>query len=294
MVGLGLRGRQARPARAGAVGRAGARLPGRGGGGARGPRRDRPPRAAHRGARRGAVLHRRARPHRARLRALVPRHRARVARPHRPSARRGRVRAQRGGHRARAGVGGGQRRRGDPVRRRARASSAASSRVVPHDFLGTVSLDLSHLDRVLEVDPVSRAARVQAGVAGPALEAQLAEHGQTMRFFPQSFELSTLGGWIVTRAGGHFATVWTHVDDLVESIRAITPTRRLGVAAAAGQRRGAVARPAAARLARASSASSPRRGCGCSPSRRSGRRAPCASPSSCVGPRRCGRWRSRV
>src|SRR4051812_49556093 len=45
-----------------------------------------------------------------------------------------------------------------------------------------------------------------------------------MRFFPQSFELSTLGGWIATRAGGHFATVWTHVDDLVESVRAITPS----------------------------------------------------------------------
>src|SRR5256885_11472712 len=44
-----------------------------------------------------------------------------------------------------------------------------------------------------------------------------------MRFFPQSFELSTLGGWIATRAGGHFATGPTHVDDLVESIRAITP-----------------------------------------------------------------------
>jgi alkyldihydroxyacetonephosphate synthase len=95
---------------------------------------------------------------------------------------------------------------------------------VPAEFLGAVSLDLSHLDQVLEVDPVSRAARVQAGVAGPALEAQLAAHGMTMRFFPQSFELSTLGGWIVTRAGGHFATVWTHVDDLVESIRALTPS----------------------------------------------------------------------
>jgi len=95
---------------------------------------------------------------------------------------------------------------------------------VPEDRLGTVSLDLSHLDQVLEVDPVSRAARIQGGVAGPALEAQLAEHGLTMRFFPQSFELSTLGGWIATRAGGHFATVWTHVDDLVESVRAITPS----------------------------------------------------------------------
>jgi alkyldihydroxyacetonephosphate synthase len=95
---------------------------------------------------------------------------------------------------------------------------------VPGDRLGVVSLDLSHMDRVVEVDPVSRAARIQGGVAGPALEAQLAEHGLTMRFFPQSFELSTLGGWIATRAGGHFATVWTHVDDLVESVRALTPT----------------------------------------------------------------------
>jgi alkyldihydroxyacetonephosphate synthase len=95
---------------------------------------------------------------------------------------------------------------------------------VPSDRLGVVSLDLSHLDQVVEVDAVSRAARVQGGVAGPALEAQLAQHGLTMRFFPQSFELSTLGGWIATRAGGHFATVWTHIDDMVESVRAITPS----------------------------------------------------------------------
>jgi alkyldihydroxyacetonephosphate synthase len=96
--------------------------------------------------------------------------------------------------------------------------------VVPASFEGVVSLDLSRLDRVLEVDPISRSARIQAGLAGPALESQLSEHGMTLRFFPQSFELSTLGGWIATRAGGHFATVWTHIDDLVESIRAITPT----------------------------------------------------------------------
>jgi alkyldihydroxyacetonephosphate synthase len=90
-----------------------------------------------------------------------------------------------------------------------------------HD--GAMSLDLSRLDRVLEVDPVSRAARIQAGATGPAIERQLAEHGMTMRFFPQSFERSTLGGWIATRAGGHFATGPTHIDDLVESVRAITP-----------------------------------------------------------------------
>jgi alkyldihydroxyacetonephosphate synthase len=86
-----------------------------------------------------------------------------------------------------------------------------------------VSLDLRGLDRVLEVDPVSLAARIQAGATGPHLEDQLREHGLTLRHFPQSFEYSTLGGWIATRAGGHFATLYTHIDDLVESVRAITP-----------------------------------------------------------------------
>ena len=80
------------------------------------------------------------------------------------------------------------------------------------------------MDRVLEVDPVSRAARIQAGATGPELERQLGEHGLTLRFYPQSFELATLGGWLATRAGGHFATGPTHIDDLVESIRAITAT----------------------------------------------------------------------
>ena len=95
---------------------------------------------------------------------------------------------------------------------------------VGDEYAGAVTIDLGRLDRVLEVDQVSRAARIQAGVLGPALNAQLAEHGLTLRHFPQSFEFSTLGGWIATRAGGHFATVWTHIDDLVESVRAITPS----------------------------------------------------------------------
>jgi alkyldihydroxyacetonephosphate synthase len=87
---------------------------------------------------------------------------------------------------------------------------------------GVVAVNLRALDRVLEVDPVARAARIQAGATGPRLEQQLGEHGLTLRFYPQSFELSTLGGWIATRAGGHFASGPTHVDDLVESVRALT------------------------------------------------------------------------
>jgi alkyldihydroxyacetonephosphate synthase len=90
-------------------------------------------------------------------------------------------------------------------------------------YRGAVTIDLGELGKVLEVDRVSRAARIQAGATGPSLEEQLREHGYTLRHFPQSFEFSTLGGWIVTRAGGHFATLYTHIDDLVESIRAITP-----------------------------------------------------------------------
>ena len=82
---------------------------------------------------------------------------------------------------------------------------------------------MRRMDRVLEVDAVSRAARIQAGALGPVLEEQLREHGLTLRHFPQSFEYSTLGGWIATRAGGHFATLYTHIDDLVESVRAVTP-----------------------------------------------------------------------
>ncbi len=103
---------------------------------------------------------------------------------------------------------------------------------VGESYAGAVSLDLERLNRVLEVDVLSRAARIQAGALGPELEAQLKPHGLTLRHFPQSFEFSTLGGWIVTRSGGHYATQQTHIDDFVESTRLVTPrgilqTRRL-------------------------------------------------------------------
>jgi alkyldihydroxyacetonephosphate synthase len=87
-----------------------------------------------------------------------------------------------------------------------------------------VSLDLTRLDRVLEIDRMSRAARIQGGVLGPVLEDQLRPHGLTLRHYPQSFEFSTLGGWLATRSGGHYATVYTHIDDMVESMRVVTPT----------------------------------------------------------------------
>lgn len=103
---------------------------------------------------------------------------------------------------------------------------------VGSSYAATVSLDMEHFSRVLEIDRASRSARIQAGVLGPDLEAQLRPHGLTLRHYPQSFQFSTLGGWIATRAGGHYATQYTHIDDFVQSTRMISPaglvqTRRL-------------------------------------------------------------------
>ena len=103
-------------------------------------------------------------------------------------------------------------------------SSTVAGFEPPEGYDGIVTIDLSALDQVLEVDDVSRAARIQAGAYGPGLEAQLRPHGFTLRHYPQSFEFSSLGGWIATRSGGHYATNHTHIDDFVESVRMVSPT----------------------------------------------------------------------
>jgi alkyldihydroxyacetonephosphate synthase len=99
-------------------------------------------------------------------------------------------------------------------------------------YKAAVTLDLRNLNKVVEVDQSSRAALIEGGTYGPSLENQLKPHGVTLRHFPQSFEFSTLGGWIATRSGGHFASLYTHIDDFVENLRVVTPrgvieTRRL-------------------------------------------------------------------
>lgn len=98
---------------------------------------------------------------------------------------------------------------------------------VGDDYAAAVSMDTTMLNKVLEVDDVSRCARIQAGALGPDLEAQLKRSGFSLRHFPQSFQHSTLGGWIATRSGGHFATHYTHIDDFVENMTLITPSGKL-------------------------------------------------------------------
>ncbi|MDH3351849.1 MAG: FAD-binding oxidoreductase [Gammaproteobacteria bacterium] len=90
-------------------------------------------------------------------------------------------------------------------------------------YAGAISLDMQHFDRLLDVDGIGRRARFQAGILGPDLEQALKPHGLTLRHFPQSFVFSSLGGWIATRASGHYATLYTHIDDLVEATRIVTP-----------------------------------------------------------------------
>ncbi len=103
---------------------------------------------------------------------------------------------------------------------------------VGEEYRGTVSLDLAYMNAVQDIDRMSCSARIEGGCLGPELERGLGKEELTLRHFPQSFSRSTLGGWIATRAGGHFATGETHIEDFVESVRMVAPaglieTRRL-------------------------------------------------------------------
>ena len=102
-------------------------------------------------------------------------------------------------------------------------SSVTDGFTAPEDCDGSVIIDLGNMNQVLEVDPVSRCALIQAGTLGPSLEDQLKPHGLTLRHIPQSWEFSSLGGWIATRSSGHYATHLTHIDDMVQSLRVVTP-----------------------------------------------------------------------
>ena len=94
-------------------------------------------------------------------------------------------------------------------------------------YKGVISVDMKHFDQILRIDKESRSAHIQGGMYGPAIEAALKPHGLTLRHYPQSFEFSTLGGWIATRSGGHFASLYTHIDEFVQSVSLISPTGKI-------------------------------------------------------------------
>ena len=89
---------------------------------------------------------------------------------------------------------------------------------------GGISLDLTAwFNKVLEVNEVNTSVRVQPGVYGPALEKHLNDRGYTCGHFPQSFEYSTVGGWVAARGAGQASTGYGKIEELVLALRVITP-----------------------------------------------------------------------
>lgn len=87
-----------------------------------------------------------------------------------------------------------------------------------------VSLDMKRMNQVIEVDHESCTARIQAGVMGPDMENQLSSFGVTLGHFPDSFEYSSLGGWVATRSAGMQSDKYGKIEDMVISLRMVTPS----------------------------------------------------------------------
>ncbi len=86
-----------------------------------------------------------------------------------------------------------------------------------------LTVDLSRLNRLIDLDTISNLATFEAGVCGPDLERQLKERGYTLGHFPQSWELSTLGGWIATRSSGQQSYHYGRIEDLFAGGHTETP-----------------------------------------------------------------------
>ncbi|MBI5035106.1 MAG: FAD-binding oxidoreductase [Chloroflexi bacterium] len=95
--------------------------------------------------------------------------------------------------------------------------------VEPRDERLTISLDLARLNRVVSVDEISQTATIEAGILGPDLERELNARGLTLGHLPQSFEFSTLGGWIATRGAGLTSTGYGKIEAMTQSVRVVTP-----------------------------------------------------------------------
>ncbi|WP_053718578.1 FAD-binding oxidoreductase [Saccharothrix sp. NRRL B-16348] len=102
------------------------------------------------------------------------------------------------------------------------------------DKAAVIALDLHRLDKLVEVDPVSRLAVLQAGLPAPRAERLLAAHGLTIGHVPQSYERATIGGFAATRSAGQASSGYGRFEDMVEGVRLATPVGewRLGGAPA--------------------------------------------------------------
>lgn len=90
-----------------------------------------------------------------------------------------------------------------------------------------VTVSLRRMKRVLALDRVARTARIEAGALGPELEAELNAQGFSLGHFPDSFEFSTLGGWLATRSAGMQSDAYGKIEDMVVSLTLCTPSGTL-------------------------------------------------------------------
>jgi len=97
----------------------------------------------------------------------------------------------------------------------------------PGDSRPMLTLSLRNMNKLISVDPESRAAVIQAGALGPKLEADLGQQGHSLGHFPDSFEYSTLGGWLATRSAGMQSDVYGKIEDMVVSLKMVTPSGTL-------------------------------------------------------------------
>ena len=89
-----------------------------------------------------------------------------------------------------------------------------------------VSLDLTkYFNNVLKVNEINHTATVQAGMFGPAFEDYLNNYGEkySCGHFPQSFEYSTVGGWVAAKGAGQASTGYGKIEDMVLSLKVVTP-----------------------------------------------------------------------
>ncbi|NJD58100.1 MAG: FAD-binding oxidoreductase [Anaerolineae bacterium] len=94
-----------------------------------------------------------------------------------------------------------------------------------------LTIDMSHMNRLVDLNATSLQATFMAGVSGPVLESQLRAHGYTLGHYPQSFEYSTLGGWIATRSSGQQSLRYGRIEKLFAGGNIETPTGTLNIPA---------------------------------------------------------------
>ena len=92
-----------------------------------------------------------------------------------------------------------------------------------------LSINLSRMNRLLHLEPSSQLATFGAGTPGPLVEAQLRAQGYTLGHFPQSFEYSTVGGWVVTRSSGQQSLRYGRIEQLFAGGRLEAPVGTLSL-----------------------------------------------------------------